>query len=117
MIEMNRCRLHGMVEYIRMRDEFPFDVMDVEENLEAVLEYFGFYPTLDEAERLELSKALGDMAAEGQWAEVAWLVSQEEGRELNWMDPQAECPEVLVRIHRQPKSVSPGDWLASLSAK
>ena len=115
--KMNRYRLNGIVEYIRMQDEFPFDVLDVEENLDEVLGYFGLYPKLDEAERAELRTALESMAAEAEWIEIARLVSQEQERELNWMDPRAECPEVLLRIHRQAKSVAPGEWLAGLSAK
>ena len=114
---MNRYRLYGIVEYIRRQDEFPFDVLDVEENLDKVLEYFGLYPQLDEAEREELRTALESMAAEGEWTEIARLVSQEQERELNWMDPGAESPEVFLRIHRQAKSVMPGEWLAGLSAK
>ena len=114
---MNRYGLNGVVEYIRMQDEFPFDVLDVEDSMDDILEYFGLYPGLNEDERAELRTALESMAAEVEWAEIAWLVSQEEDRELKWMNPRAERPEVLLRIHRQAKSVTPGEWLAGLSAK
>jgi len=112
---MDRYRLNGIVEYIRMQDEFPFDVLDVEESMDEVLGYFGFYPRLDETERAELSSALGSMAAEAQWTEIARLVNQEQERALSWMDTGAESPEVLLRIHRQHRSVAPGEWLAGLS--
>ena len=74
---MNKYQMHCIVEYIRMQDEFPFDVLGVEESLEEVLAYFGFFAQLTEAEREELKTELTKLAEESEWVEVAYLVQQE----------------------------------------
>lgn len=113
---MNSYRLNGIVEYIRTQSEFPFDVLDVEDGLEEVLAYFGFHADLDDQERTELRAALGEMAGEAEWAEIARVVSEEQQRALSWVG-ERPCPEVMIRIHRRPKSVAPGPWMEGLTAQ
>jgi hypothetical protein len=78
---MNRYQIHCIVEYIRMQDQaqdrFPFDVHGVEDNLEEVLAYFGFFAQLTEAEKDELKAELSRIAEESEWSEAAYLVEQE----------------------------------------
>ena len=74
---MNKYKIHCIVEYIRMQDEFPFDVFGVEETLDEVLAYFGFFAQLTEADREELRSELGKLAEETEWTEMAYLVEQQ----------------------------------------
>jgi len=111
---MNRNRMNGMVEYIRMQDEFPFDVLDVEESLAEVLGYFGFFVKLTDEDTAEVSVALADIAGAAEWAEMTRLVGQENDQLMAWADPREESRDVFVLIHRRKKSVEPGEWLESL---
>lgn len=70
---MNRYKLHRIVEYIRTQHEFPFDVIDVIEDIEAVLSYFGLHPEIDDQERMELLHDLYPIASEAELAEIAQL--------------------------------------------
>jgi len=47
--------LNKIVGYIRSAREFPFSVEDVEEDLDAVLEHFGFSAELTGDEQQQLS--------------------------------------------------------------
>lgn len=75
---MDRYKVHRIVEYIRMQTEFPFDVMDVDEDVEQVLAYFGLHPALEDEERQEIQRELGEIAGEAQLAEIARLVTEAE---------------------------------------
>lgn len=75
---MNRYQVHCIVEYIRMQDEFPFDVFGVEESLEEVLAYFGFFAELTEADQEELRSELTRMAEASEWAEMAYMAERVE---------------------------------------
>ena len=72
---MNRYKLHRIIEYIRMQEEFPFDVLDVEEDIEAVIAYFGLHPELDDEERAEILRDLYPIANEAELAEMEWLTA------------------------------------------
>ena len=67
---MNRYKLHMVVEYIRTQPEFPFDVYDVEDDVQQVLAYFGLHPQLDDEERNELKRDLLELALASQLAEI-----------------------------------------------
>ncbi len=75
---MNPYKVHRVVEYIRMQTEFPFDVLDVDEDMEQVLAYFGMHPELDDEERREIHGELREMASEAELAEIARLVTEAE---------------------------------------
>jgi len=91
---MNRTKLNGIVEYIRMQAEFPFDVLDVDEDLDGVLGYFGFFPRLEEAERAEVKRDIDELAEAAEFAEIARLVAEEEDGTFIGIGP--ESGEVLV---------------------
>ena len=114
---MNKYRMNSMVEYIRMQEDFPFDVLDVEENLEEVLAYFGFFAKLTEESAAEIRTALANIAGAAEWAEMTRLVSQEDDQLMAWADPKGECCDVFMLIHHRRKSVPTEDWLEILSAQ
>ena len=111
---MNRRKLNQTVEYIRTQAEFPFDVLDVEEDIEAVLAYFGLHPELDDEERSELLSDLYPIASAAELAEMFRLVDEEEERELLWLG-EAIYPEMFMR-HPRPKSIPADAWLRQLLA-
>ena len=61
----------------QMLDRFPFDVRGVEENVEKVLDYFGFFAQLTEDEKGLLRAELSKIAEQSEWDEAAYLVEQE----------------------------------------
>ena len=79
---MNAYKLNWIMEYIKAQTEFPFDVMDVDESVDAVLAYYGIHPRLDDDERTELRRELGDLAWRSEVAEIVRLVMT--GRGMEW---------------------------------
>ena len=75
---MNRFKVHSVVEYIKHKYEFPFDVDDVIEHLEEVLRYFGILVLMDVEETKLVQEELLKLALEEQNAEVARLAGMEE---------------------------------------
>ena len=75
---MNRFKVHKVVEYIKTKDEFPFDVDDVREHLEMVLQYFGFVVLTDVEETRLVKEELLKLAFEEQNAEVVRLAGVED---------------------------------------
>lgn len=73
---MNNYQIHCIVEYIRMQDEFPFDVLGVEESVDEVLAYFGFFSQLTEGDKAELRSELTRLAEASEWAEMTYMVEQ-----------------------------------------
>ena len=74
MNQMNRYKLHTAVEYIKTQPEFPFDVYDVEDDVQQVLAYFGLHPQLDDEERNELKRDLRELALASELAEIERVV-------------------------------------------
>ena len=75
---MNRFKVHSVVEYIKHKYEFPFDVDDVIEHLEEVFRYFGILVLMDVEETKLVQEELLKLALEEQNAEVARLAGMEE---------------------------------------
>lgn len=75
---MNRFKVHSIVEYIKTRNEFPFEVDDVREHLEMVLQYFGFVVLTDVEETRLVKEELLKLAFEEQNAEVVRLAGVED---------------------------------------
>ncbi|MBT4820310.1 MAG: hypothetical protein HOJ57_28595 [Lentisphaerae bacterium] len=75
---MNRLRIHGIVEYIKRADEFPFDTDEVEEDLGKVLEFFGIADRLYVDEEDVLRIELRELALAEEYAEVERIVRQGE---------------------------------------
>ena len=110
---MNKQKMNCIVEYIGTQAEFPFDVLDVQENLDAVLGYFGFHVGLTEEERVQLQQDLAVIAEASEVAEMARLVGQEEESAFAGIGPENDG--VLYTIYRSPKSLSPAEWMARLA--
>jgi hypothetical protein len=109
---MNRHKLNYTVEYIRTQAEFPFDVLDVEEDLNAVLAYFGLHPELDDEERQELCRDLFPLASEAELSEIARLVDEAAEHELCALYPGLYVESVMRRP--RPKSVPCDVWLKQM---
>lgn len=75
---MNRFKIHSVVEYIKNRYEFPFEVDDVTEHFEEVLRYFGILVFMDAEETRLLKEELLKLALEEQNAEVSRLAGVED---------------------------------------
>ena len=71
---MNRRKLHNTVEYIKSRDEFPFDAEDVNQDVARVLTFFGIDEEFVPEEFRVLRKELMNLALEAEWAEIERLV-------------------------------------------
>jgi len=74
---MSSLKINSIVEYIKSRNEFPFDPEDVEEDLPGVLGFFGFCELLDKEEASTLKQALTALAFEDQEAEVIRMLIAE----------------------------------------
>ena len=70
---MNRYELHRIVEQIHTQQEYAFDVIDVIEDIEAIVSYFGLHPEIDAQERMALLHDLYPIASEAEIAEIAQL--------------------------------------------
>lgn len=117
MSEMNARKLNYIAEYVRTQEEFPFDLLDVEENLDGILGYYGFFPALDESDRYELRKAFDEIAEDAEWAEMARLVGEAEHQALGWVDPSIEYKWVDIMNRRKAKSVTMEEWLKTVLAR
>ena len=71
---MDKMKLHNTVEYIRSRDEFPFDAEDVNEDIAQVLSFFGIDEEFVPEEFRVLRRELMNLALEAEWAEIERLV-------------------------------------------
>ena len=71
---MNNAKLHGIVEYIKAKGEFPFDVEDVEEDLPSVLGFFDVFEVLTNEETCVLKEDLMNLALKEEEAEAVRLV-------------------------------------------
>lgn len=110
--EMNQYAMHNMVEYIKTQPEFPFDLLDVEESLEDVLGYFGFHADLHECEREQLLQDLVPLALGSELAEMQHLVdASSTGAFESAGQPMGIWLKVLGR---QPRSVSPGQFMEKM---
>ncbi|VGO15062.1 hypothetical protein PDESU_03642 [Pontiella desulfatans] len=101
---MNQTKVNQIISYIKVQDEFPFDVFDVEDQ-ESVLGYFGFHPRLDDEERKIIQAELMKMAEAAQTAEMARIMCAE------------PVPQRLYRrkyCTRMEQSVSAKEWLKTL---
>ena len=73
---MNRLKVHRIVGLIRMRHEFPFDVDDVVEDLDGVLNFFEIFEALANQEKMLLTEELVKLALVEEYREVARMASK-----------------------------------------
>lgn len=94
-------------------NEFPFDMADVEEDIDSVLTFFDFHTSgLDQDEKDVLTNDLLELARASELAEVHRNISVSENYELNWLG-QMVYPEFFTK-RKIPKSVSVSGWLKQL---
>ncbi len=74
---MNRLKLHGIVEQIRAQPGFAFDVEDVEENLNEVLDFFGVGGVFSADETDILRQEMMDLALGAEFAEAVRMTDME----------------------------------------
>jgi hypothetical protein len=109
---MNQYAMHNMVEYIKTQAEFPFDALDVDESLEAILGYFGFHPQLDGSEREQLRQDLYPLALGAELGEMQHLAEAEGMEELESVGkPLGMWLRVLGR---QQRSVTPARFMEKM---
>lgn len=84
--DVGSFRVHCIVEYIRQFRDFPFDVLDVSENLDGILFFYGFGVELGRYERWLLRRELCKLAEACEFAEAGRLVFREEVLDLErWL--------------------------------
>ncbi|RLI97247.1 MAG: hypothetical protein DRO96_01090 [Candidatus Aenigmatarchaeota archaeon] len=71
-------RVHCIVEYVKQQCGFPFDVLDVSEDLDAILFFFGFSVELDRYERWLLKQEFEKLAEEAELGEASRCFSRDE---------------------------------------
>jgi len=84
---MNNAKLHGIVECIKGRREFPFDVEDVEDNLTEVLSSFNVFEVLTNEEAGVLKADLTKLALQAEEAEAVRLALR-----MGWIREEDICP-------------------------
>jgi hypothetical protein len=65
---------HAVVEYIRCQYYFPFDLVDLEDDLDGILHYYGIFLRLSSYERELVREGLRCLAEGFEFAEVERLV-------------------------------------------
>ena len=72
---MNRFKVHFVVERIKLAGEFPFNIEDVESDLEAILAFFGIDAAFLPAELVLLRGELHKLALAEEFEEAAQLAT------------------------------------------
>ena len=67
---MNNLKLNKIIEYIQQQGEFPFDVFDVDEDLQKVLCFFGVYDEFSSDEINILKQNLQKLALNEEFKEA-----------------------------------------------
>ena len=75
---MMSYKVHCIVEYVKQQRDFPFDVLDVRENLDGILFFFGFGVVLDSPERWMLRLELEKLAEKAEFGEASRCFSRDE---------------------------------------
>jgi hypothetical protein len=70
---MNRLILHSIIEHIKGKGEFPFDVEDVDQDVQNILCFFNILDPFDKDDTELLREALRKMALEEEEAEAVRL--------------------------------------------
>lgn len=91
---MNKQKLNYLIGYVRAQPEFPFDVFDVDENIEAILAHYRLSPCMDDDERHVLRSEFLTLASNAQLAESARTTEARDFPELAWL------PEKPPRVPR-----------------
>ena len=91
---MNEQKLNYLIGYVRAQPEFPFDVFDVDDGVEAILAHYRLSPCVDDDERHVLRSEFLTLASNAQLAESARTTEARDFPELAWI------PEKPPRVQR-----------------
>jgi len=74
---MNVVLLNSVIGYIRSQDDFPFNVEEVEEDIDEILLFYNVFESFSAQEWDVLKAELKKLALAEEQAEVARLVEEE----------------------------------------
>lgn len=103
---MNRLKVNKVIMYIKAQNEFPFDVLNVQDEFSKVLGYYCLQGHLSWNEQDVLQEELMKLAEASQTAEMARQVH----RELDLEGGRSKSRNVKIE-----QSVGFMDWLKTLS--
>ena len=81
---MSPMKVHRIVEYIRSRGEFPFERDDVQNDLGAVLAYYGITTLLEHDEQAAVTHELLKLAEQFEVAEAVRVTAHQLEPALRW---------------------------------
>ena len=102
---MNGLKINKVIIGIRMKNEFPFDVLDVQDEFSKVLGYFHLHGYLNWNEKDVLQEELLKFAEASQTAEVTRMVHRE-------LDLEGKCSK--SRNVKTEQSIDFLVWLKTL---
>ena len=105
---MNRLKVNKVIMYIKAQNEFPFDVLDVQDEFSKVLRHYCLQGHLNWNEQDVLQEELLKLAEAAQTAEVARMVH----RELDLEGGRSMSRNVKIE-----QSVGFLDWLVESSPR
>lgn len=80
-------KVHAVIEYIKLQNDFCFDVLDVLESPEQILQHYSIFIDFTDAEKQMIQKELIKLAEEFQTTEMVRLYEKEiEPKQLRWLE-------------------------------
>lgn len=76
-MRLNNNQIHQIVEYIKHNEGMQFDIFELTEELEDVLNYYSFCPEIGQEDRTALVKELLPLAQEYEFQEMENLALAE----------------------------------------
>jgi len=84
---MCNTKVHAVIEYIKYQNDFCFDVLDVLESPENILNHYGLFLSFTEEEMKMIQAELKKLAEEFQTTEMVKLYEKEiEPKTLRWLE-------------------------------
>ena len=79
-------KVHAVIEYIKFQNDFCFDVLDVSESPQNILNHYGIFLTFSQEEIHMIQQELKKLAEEFQTHEMVRLYENEpEPEEMRWL--------------------------------
>lgn len=80
-------KVHAVIEYIKFQNDFCFDVLDVLESPQNILNHYSIFLTFTEKEMKLIQQELKKLAEEFQTNEMVRLYEEEiEPEEMRWLE-------------------------------
>jgi len=84
---MNNQKIHGVIEYVKYQNDFCFDILDVLESPQNILNHYGIYVELSIEELQMLQKELLELAEVFQTSEMVKLYEKElDIKLMRWLE-------------------------------